>query len=523
VETVIGMDKLFPKIAFIDDETPVSWASRQAAFHTGGRLVPFLNDLKIPPMDLARGLPEAVQRLCDRAGQDPAPVFRNSISAIGSRRFKLRGFEFSSEFTTGKKTRICPICLAEDLQGGPRQGVQLRHRLAWRLNPVRVCRIHRVALREIQSGKWDDNLHELGGMQEEIMSEIAASHDLPTKGASDLQEYAERRLEGQSGPAWLDGQDIDQAIRATEMLGGLIAFGPKQSAAEMTSEMWDHAGRQAWELVSQGEEAVTAFFTDRIAKSAKSEGRPRPRKVFGMLYNWLSASRLTKDPGPIRGLLREAIFRNVPLMTGQVLLGEPVVHPRLSTVGSIAKAERIHSKTLSNVLTAAGLIDKEAEDDTAAKVVDYWKAQDLIDAAKHAMSIDLAATTLCSSRPIIASLLELGLIRRVQEQTVPCSKLGKAIDGRSVLNLKKQIECEFPLVIEVPEDFDHLAKAAEKSRTKLKVILELLFKGHLQSKFRLRSANGIEAILIRSSEVMSLMESPSQDLPESIRFSIPEA
>ena len=38
------MRPLFPVLPFASDETPLSWAARQAAFHTGGRLAPFLND-----------------------------------------------------------------------------------------------------------------------------------------------------------------------------------------------------------------------------------------------------------------------------------------------------------------------------------------------------------------------------------------------------------------------------------------------------------------------------------------------
>lgn len=68
------MSALFPQIQFHNDETSMSWAARQAAFHTGGRVVPFLNDLKIPVFDLARGKKEAIERLCAIAGQDPTPV-----------------------------------------------------------------------------------------------------------------------------------------------------------------------------------------------------------------------------------------------------------------------------------------------------------------------------------------------------------------------------------------------------------------------------------------------------------------
>lgn len=81
------MSMLFPQIAFHSDETPMSWAARQAAFHTGGRVVPFLNDFGVPVADLARGQREAAERLCEVAGQEIAPVVENLIMKAGNRRF----------------------------------------------------------------------------------------------------------------------------------------------------------------------------------------------------------------------------------------------------------------------------------------------------------------------------------------------------------------------------------------------------------------------------------------------------
>lgn len=153
---MIPMPALFPRIPFIADETPISWAARQASFHTGGRLVPFLNDLHIPAADLVRGAPEAVLRLCDKAGQDPEPVLHNTITATGSRRFKLRDLEFSAEFTTGLVTRICPLCLRNDQAGQRYPNAAMRHRLVWNLSPVRTCPDHGIALCDLRTHKWED-------------------------------------------------------------------------------------------------------------------------------------------------------------------------------------------------------------------------------------------------------------------------------------------------------------------------------------------------------------------------------
>ncbi|WP_065325630.1 hypothetical protein [Tritonibacter mobilis] len=88
------------------------------------------------------------------------------------------------------------------------------------------------------------------------MSTLIGAEQLRTpcgvRTVSPLQTYTVGRLEGQIGPAWLDGQNIDQAVRATEMIGALAAFGPDKKASEMTSDMWDAAGRAGWPIVSLG-------------------------------------------------------------------------------------------------------------------------------------------------------------------------------------------------------------------------------------------------------------------------------
>ena len=77
------MAMLFPHLPFHPDETPLSWAARSAAFHTGGRLVPFLNDLGIDLWSLKRGEECALARLCSISGQERAPVADNAVTALG--------------------------------------------------------------------------------------------------------------------------------------------------------------------------------------------------------------------------------------------------------------------------------------------------------------------------------------------------------------------------------------------------------------------------------------------------------
>lgn len=98
---------LFPHLSFDPRETPLSFAARLGAFHRGGRVVPFLHDLRIPPADLARRQGDAVLALCDHAGVDPRQVMANTAISAGNHQ---------------------PICRAEPVH--PRQSSQGRKSLS---------------------------------------------------------------------------------------------------------------------------------------------------------------------------------------------------------------------------------------------------------------------------------------------------------------------------------------------------------------------------------------------------------
>jgi len=513
------MKQIFPKIPFHSDETPMSWAARQAAFHRGGRVVPFLNDLGIQSMDLVRGKRAAVERLCDATGHVYEPVIHNTIETVGNRRFCLRGHEFAAEFTTGVVTRFCPLCLQDDTADQDDPSIVLRHRLLWRLSPVRTCGRHHMPVSDYKAGKWSDGHHELQAMGAVIAEAQAAMNDHQGRQPSPLQHYVETRLEGGAGPNWLDQQDIDQVCRTAEMLGGLVLYGPDRKASEMSEDDWDAAGRAAWPLMLEGPEQVQDFLAQTLKGCRTQNGRPSPRNAFGMLYGWLFAARLSKDPGPIRDIVREVVIDQVPLVPGKSLLGKPVSHPRLACLSSIASAEGIHSKTLENVLRVAGVIgEKPAIKGAPNIVLDYARAKELIDNTKYAIPVTQVPDMMSASRPIVAELIDLGELIRIQEHGELKSKLGKAIDGRSIHKTMTFLKSVGEAVGEAPEGYFSLAKAAEKSRINLRAILEMLFRNFLDKVYLLDGKTGFSAVLVSPDEISECVSNPPSSASDEIRY-----
>ncbi|MBK1636495.1 TniQ family protein [Rhodovulum adriaticum] len=499
------MARLSPFLPFAEDETPLSWAARLAAFHTGGRLVPFLNDLGIDLMALRGGADDAITRLCEIVGQDPEPVRRNSITRLGNRRFGLRGEEFYADITVGKATRFCPACLAEDEASDLPPHAARRLRLAWMLAPVRTCPRHGLALVERKAGAWDDVTHELQALVPETGAALASlAKSRPPRAPSELQSYVLARLEGDAGPAWLDRQGIDQVARATEMLGLVCAYGPRRKPADMTPDDREAAIAVAWPHMRDGEEGVCAAFQDLLDNAiARGTALSSRRAVFGGLYLWLSSSNLRNDPGPIRDLLRAFIIENMDLMPGQNLLGEVILQPRKSSIASIAKTELVDTRTLRNLLVSKGLIKPEMKDVPACSIVlDHDVAVRVAKEIKDAVPVSALPDYLRASRPIVSCLVSMRILVPLSEADARAvGRLGKAVHLHDVEALMARLARIGPEVEVAPPGMLTLAKCAERIHKELRFILPDLLDGYLRRVVRLAGTRGFEGILVDPEEV----------------------
>ncbi|MEX5562626.1 TniQ family protein [Pseudophaeobacter sp. 1A16562] len=501
------MDKLYPSLPFASGETPLSWAARLAALHTGGGLRPFLNDMDVPFMPLASGHADAIRRLCELAGQDHNVVGHNTIRSLDGRRFELRGEVFSKDFMTGRVTRFCPACLVEDEGGAIRPHVRRRGRLEWLLAPVRVCPRHQQPLMERQRDAWDGKARELQLLVPETGADLQAlAEPLPVLKPSPLQDYVLGRLQGAKGPDWLDAQGIEQAVRATEMLGAVLRYGVDAKAGEMGQMDWDEAGRAGWPYMSAGEKGVGEAL-DLLLADAQNRGDGPLRRVttYGMLYSWLAASKLSKDPGPIRDILREHILDNMDVQAGRLLLGEIGVKPRRSSIASLATSEFVNDVTLKNVLHAKGVIsDSEAALPGSHVLVDYETGKGVADEINRAVAVTVLPQVLNTSRPIVAALMDEGLLPQLHDGGLKVGKISCAVDREHVDALLHRIQKYASPVAEAPRTMVSLAKSAEISRKKMQLVLALVFGGRLKRVMRLENEPGLDGLLVDPLEVKSL-------------------
>lgn len=315
---------LFPRLAFSPDETHASWAGRLADFHTGGGVQAFLNDMRIPVMAFLYGHEEFVQELCEIADQDPAPVLKNTILRANRNKYSLGKESFGYRMLVEKLTKFCPMCLLDDDLSKNGLCMGRREHLSWKFRSTLVCPIHNIYLMsdDTHSSSVSDLSDRIPFCSERL--KFMADHSEAAK-PSPVQSYLLGRIAGLHGPDWLDGQQIDQAVRATEILGAVLTFGFRVDIDKMSAEDCHRAACVGWEWTSKGEPGLRDAF--ELLQAAGPMNRDRnaaaahPGYKFGTLYRWLSGNPVSDDRGPIRDILRAHISQTESNPFNKKILG----------------------------------------------------------------------------------------------------------------------------------------------------------------------------------------------------------
>lgn len=509
------MTKLRPFLPCDPAETPVSWATRLAALHTGESVLPFMHDIGIHIEAMRVNRDSAIEKLCAITGEDPDRVWPGTIKLLSWRNYALRGIPFTTEFLHGKNTMFCPACLAEDDAKGDCPAAQRRGQTIWLLRPVRTCPKHHLPLVEREAKVWSDRLRELSLLVPERgvdLKQIAAK--LVPRAPSPLQDYVLARLDGKAGPDWLDGQQIEQAFRTTEMLGVGLEFGTKPNLKLMTGDDWDRAGRAGFEFIRHNEvgirEALT-YMHDRFVESGLGKSAVAgPQMVFGRLYQWLEFNSNKKDPGPIRKVLREHILNTMEVPPERILLGELVGVRRRHNVKTLSDATGTHYKTLGNFLTAMGMIPADGRAAVMA-TFDAVEGERMANTMKNAIPQCYLPKALNTTRGQAIQLMESGFLPTLSGATGAVSDRSTSVDIEVVRQFLADLRRNAEFVETAPDSMLGIPDAAKVSRATATIIVRLLLDGRLSRVFLLAGVPGYGGILIDPEEVRAIAKA---DTPE---------
>lgn len=497
------MLQLFPHLPFQTDETPASWAARMSVLHGCSTLRTFLSDQGIASSDFLHGRRSVIDRLCHAAGQDPAPVWRNTATSEGNQNFTLRAEPLPASMMVREETRFCPLCLHhDDLGGNP--GIVRRDRLVWSLRVVTTCPEHEIALiyrgrdhRDKMQRKLIAHIPERGGAL------VALAEKTTRREPSPLQTYVLDRLEGKKGSEWLDGQTLEQAVRATQMLGVVMAFGTSINLGSVDRNGWDLAGRMGWTWVATGEHGLHAAFAElQAAAFERGQGGQNYFTVFGQLYRWLLEPGNRSDHGPIKQLLRNYIVQNMDVCVGRDLLGERIERRRKYSVQSLALQSGLHPQTLGKVLVERRLIAAENADKPASiLLVDADEGRQAAASLSRSVPFVQLPALLGASRPIASCLIELGILTPLTRSQGQNTRDKCGFDALEVEQVLDRIHVMAPEMSDLPAEWVTLTQCSKRARISMRDLLQIILSGKLRQIGRARGELGFNSLRISIEDI----------------------
>lgn len=502
------MMKLSPLLPFQSDETPLSWTTRMAAFHSRQRVAPFLRDLKIRLTDLNHGRTSAINRLCEITGEDPTPVFRNTASSDGRLRFILRGEPLPATMLLREETRFCPLCLAEDDRKHRNPGIARRGRLSWCLRIMTTCPTHNLPLISRKRGIWDDVAHELSVLVPETTTELHRLADtLPSGPPSGLQDYVLRRLDGEMSTAWLDDQTLEQVVKATEILGITMLQGTSCRFAALDRETWEVAARKGWLFTSHGEDGVRDALTRLLGDAfARDKGGQNYAAVFGRLDRWLAERGHRTDHGPIKEIVRQFIIDNLDVVEGWNLLGRPVERRKKYSIRSLALETRLNDQTLRNLLVAKGLIDSSSANKSCSVLtIDAAVGRAVVEELRASVELTEAARLLSANRHTINCLIEAGRLTPLHEGRGRSGRVSCRVGREELQLLLKRLEHRAPVLENIPEPWVTPTQATKRARITMQELLDLILEGKLRLVGRSDDSAGFSGIRLDVDDIRTLM------------------
>lgn len=355
---------LTPHLPLIPGESLMSWTARLARFHTGLAPNRFCAIMGIHHGDLLRATPAALDRLSEVTGVARSELDRTAYQTVESKRtYVFREHRFDAEFAYRNRTTYCPACLLEKaVPNGPR-GLHRVGYVNWLFAPVRTCPDHGLPLVRRPNRTYAEGFQDMMAVAPSDAELRRIAEKLDPRPVSPLQTYVEARFDGGAGPAWLDGQQIDQAVRASEMIGVCLFHGPHTNLMALDEATWDAAGAAGYAITSRGPDGIHEALADLLkAYQRKEQTRAQPKAVFGRLHEWVQQRRTQRPRGLIVDVLRNFIIDNMVVEEGTWVYGMRVDKPRLHSVATLAKKHRADPRTLNRALVRVGLLPDGDED-----------------------------------------------------------------------------------------------------------------------------------------------------------------
>ncbi|UOA26052.1 TniQ family protein [Pseudosulfitobacter sp. DSM 107133] len=408
---------MLPALPTITGESLTSYVNRVASFHADMDVFKFLAFIELSQGAVMAPKAEVRGRLSFLLGLPSREIEKMTFVPLGGRMRNFCGEEVHSEFANLDKTSYCPACLLEDGKSNSPSGGFRVGRIHWRIEHIRTCEAHGIGLVRRKNTNHTEKFQLMSAVAPDDKALSSMVKNAPKQNVSALQTYITERLAGKPGPTWLDGQPIDLAARACEMLGVIFSAGTHVNLKLLSDPEWNDAGHVGFGYAARGEAGIMEALQLAMDRFNQAGLRGGPQKVFGRLYQWLQFSKTNKAVGPIRGIVREFISDNFPLEVGSDLFGETVVRQRVHSVHSLAKLTGGHHKTINRAMILAGLLDGDPERPSANNVFDAKAGECLMERIRTSIPVKHLPEYFNCNRVQAEQLVRTGVIPRLVPDT----------------------------------------------------------------------------------------------------------
>lgn len=404
---------LVPFLPVVKGESLTSYLVRVAQFHANMDLDVFLRFIEFPQCNLMKLEDAMIDRLAALLSVPQAELEKMAFVSVAERKRRFCGEEFHAEFANLAMTSYCPACLLDDTKSDIDTAEHRFGRINWMIEHHRTCATHNIGLVRRKNTSHMEKLQLMSMVAPDNLTLERMVNSAPKQRVSDLQHYITARLAGERGPDWLDGQQIDLAARACEMIGVVLTAGPHVHLPQLSEAEWNEAGHVGFGFARRGKSGIEdalRLMKQRFDETGKNGG---PQQAFGRLYQWLQFKRNVKQSGPIRGIVREFILDNFLIEAGAELMGETVDYQRVHSVHSLAKLTGEHPKTINRALILSGMMAGDPDTVRGTSVCDANAAEKLLRRVQSSIPVTKLPDHLNCSRGQAEQFVRTGLIPRL--------------------------------------------------------------------------------------------------------------
>ncbi|BAQ68039.1 hypothetical protein NHU_00871 [Rhodovulum sulfidophilum] len=338
-------------------ESPASYASRLARFSGFDCGSSFCAAAGLDLHGISIGETAQLRGLARLSGTPLKKIRRFAVLQDTHRRYRVAGQLVEGRWTVRSKLRLCPLCVAEDLATGVREGAT--GQAAWQMAFLRECPTHGVPLVTFyplgDGSSPHDFTRRVRTHRHEILDLAERAEVVPPSQAT---RYIAGRIMGEQRADWLDAVELNPAISFVTLLGMILRHGPVTSLGDLDAPAIREAADFGLGIALQGSPAILTALRDGLPRPSFHE---KAQGHLGPLYEWLSRGARQPYHAPLKTLMRQYIIEAFPHGEGDLVLGEPVTARRVHTLATFSRDCRVAGKRIRAALVANGLLQLDPQ------------------------------------------------------------------------------------------------------------------------------------------------------------------